>query len=404
MTEKKYLGYSVEDLLHDQEFISLVKNLNTPQEWERFLQVHIESKNNMIQAQKMILLFQTNEGVLSDERKHKLWNNISHFNPISAGNYKLIRIKSFARIAATILIIISLGGLVYLQFNRSENQYRFSDSRNDLKTDNPLLVLSNGKTVELKKTESKIEVLKGKDAIQINNDQIVDNQTSNDKTSIEAKFNEVIIPFGKKSKLILEDGTTVWLNAGSRFAFPQKFNRNKREVLLDGEAYFEVAKNVQKPFLISTGDIKIEVLGTKFNVSAYRSDNQSETVLLEGSVNIWDNGKLFKDKILMVPNQKATYSKSGKNIVLEPEKEPGLSIAWVEGWYQFKNENLEKVFLKLEKYYNVRFKYDQKIISGLLPVSGKLDLKDSLDEVMAVLSKVAKFKYQISGNSVIIIK
>jgi len=106
----------------------------------------------------------------------------------------------------------------------------------------------------------------------------------------------------------------------------------------------------------------------------------------------------------MVPNQKATYSKSEKDIVLEPEMEPEKYIAWVEGWYQFKNESLEIVFLKLEKYYNIRFKYDQKIISGLLPVSGKLDLKDSLDEVMAVLSKIAKFKYQISGNSVIIFK
>jgi hypothetical protein len=404
MTGNKYIGFSVEDLLHDQEFVSAVRSRYTSDGWEQFLQSYPESVTNMIEARKIILLFQTNEGTLADDRKNKLWKNVSRFNDQFSGDLKRFRLISFAKIAASLLLFFSLGGLIYQHFNRIENQYQFSESRNDIKTDNPLLVLSNGKTVELKKAESKIEVLKGKDAIQINNDQIVDNQISNEKTTIEAKFNEVIIPFGKKSKLILEDGTTVWLNAGSRFAFPQKFTGNKREVMLDGEAYFEVAKNVQKPFIISTDDLKIEVLGTKFNVSAYRSDILSETVLLEGSVKIWDNGKLFKDKILMVPNQKATYSKSGKEIVLEPEMEPELSVAWVEGWYQFKNENLEKVFLKLEKYYNVRFIYDQKIISGLLPVSGKLDLKDSLDEVMAVLSKVAKFKYQISGNRVIINK
>jgi len=404
MTENKYIGFTVEDLLHDQEFISAIKQMNSSEDWEQFLQSHPESGNNMIQARKIIQLFQTSEGTLPDEKKYKLWKNISRFNDEVSKNCNRIKLITFTKVAASLLIMTSLGGLMYQYFNRVEKQYQFSESRIDLKTDNPLLVLSNGKTVELKKTESKIEVLKGQNAIQINNDQIVDNQASNDKITIEAKLNEIIIPFGKKSKLILEDGTTVWLNAGSRFAFPQKFNEKKREVFLDGEAYFEVAKNVQKPFLISTGDIKIEVLGTKFNVSAYSSDNQSETVLLEGSVNIWDNTKLFKDKISMIPNQKATYSKTAKEIVLEEEVDPGIYAAWTDGWYQFKNESLEKVFLKLEKYYNIRFKYDQKIISGSLPISGKLDLKDSLEEVMAVLSKVAKFKYQISDNSVIIIK
>ena len=402
MTENKYISYSVEDLLHDQEFVSFVKSRNTSEDWAQFLQSHPESRNNIIQARKIIQLFQTNEGTLAEDRKYKLWKNIRKYNDEFSKNPKRFKLITFTKVAASILILFSLGGLIYQHFNSIENRYQFSELRNNLQIDNPLLVLSNGKTVELKKTESKIEVLKGQDAIQINNDRIVDNQTLTDKTIIEAKFNEVIIPFGKKSKLILEDGTTVWLNAGSRFAFPQKFNGNKREVILDGEAYFEVAKNVRKPFLISTGDIKIEVLGTKFNVNAYSSDNLSVTVLLEGSVNIWDTDRLFKDKIPMVPNQKATYSKSGKEIVLEPETEPGRYVAWVDGWYQFTNESLEKVFIKLERYYNVRFKYNQKIISGLLPVSGKLNLTDSLDEVMVVLSKVAKFKYQISGNSVII--
>ncbi len=404
MTEKKFKDYSVEDLLHDQEFVSYVKSINTSEDWERFLQSHPESVNNMIEARQIIQLFQTNDGTLSYQRKNKLWKKIRRFdNEFSKKSYGF-KLRSFAKVAASFLILLSLGGLIYHHFYRIEKQYQFSESKINLKTDNPLLVLSNGETVELKKTESKIEVLKGQDAIKVNNDQIVDNHPSNDKTTLEVKYNEVIIPFGKKSKLVLEDGTTVWLNAGSHFAFPPKFIGKNREVFLDGEAYFEVAKDVTKPFLISTGDIKIEVVGTKFNLTAYSSDNLSETVLLEGGVNIWDNGKLFKDKISMSPNQKVTYSKSGKDFILEPEMDPGLYIAWVDGWYPFKNESLEKVFLKLERYYNIRFEYDQKIISRVLPVSGKLDLKDSLDEVMSVLSKVAKFNYQISGNSVIMIK
>ena len=232
MTKNKYIGYSVEDMLNDQEFVSIVKQTNSSEDWEQFLQFHLESKNNMIQARKIIQLFQTKEGTLAEERKYKLWKKISQFNDEASKNIKHIRLITCARVAASLLILISLGGLIYQHFTSIENQYQFSESRNDLKTDNPLLVLSNGKTVELKKTESKIEILKGLDAIQINNDQIVENQASNDKTIIEAKLNEIIIPFGKKSKLILEDGTVVWLNAGSRFALPQKFSEKKERFFL----------------------------------------------------------------------------------------------------------------------------------------------------------------------------
>lgn len=404
MTKKKYIGCSFEDLLHDPEFVSVVTKINTEEEWSQFLQSHIESRNDIIQARKIIQLFKTNEEILPDEKKYKLWKNISRFNVEFSRNYRFSKIKTFSRIAASILIIISLGSLLYLHFNQSENPFQFSESLNNLKTEIPMLVLSNGNKIGLEKSESKITVLKGQNSIQINNDSIVENLSSIDKTTKEIKLNEVIIPYGKKSKLVLEDGTKVWLNAGSRFAFPQKFEGDERMVYLEGEAYFEVTKNVNQPFVISTNRIDVEVLGTKFNVHAYNTDDFIETVLLEGSINIWEKDRLFKDKILMTPNQKATYSKIEKTIILNPEPMPEMYIAWTGGWYQFTNERLELVLKKLEKYYNVSFEYDQAVISGVLPVSGKLDLKDSLDEVMVVLSKVAKFGYQISGNRVIINK
>ena len=404
MTEKKYTGFSVEDLIHDQEFVSIVIKMSTAEEWEQFLQSHNESKHNILRARKIIQLFKTSNVVLPDGKKYELWKNISRFNAEFSRNYKIARIKSAVRVAASILIIISLGSLLYLNFNQVENQYQFPVSQNNLKTEKPMLVLSNGEEVELKQNESKIIVLKGQNAIQINNDSVVENRSSIDKTTKEVKFNEVIIPFGKKSKLVLEDGTKVWLNAGTRFAFPPKFERKERVVYLEGEAYFEVKKNVNQPFIISTDKINVEVLGTKFNVHAYKSDDFSETVLLEGSINIWEKSKLFNDKILMVPNQKATYNKVIEDIKLTFDPVPEMNIAWIEGWYQFTNEKLENVLKKLERYYNVSFEYDQAVISKVLPVSGKLDLKDSLNEVMIVLSGVAKFEYQISGNSVIIVK
>src|SRR5690606_14480825 len=98
----------------------------------------------------------------------------------------------------------------------------------------------------------------------------------------EVWMNEVIIPYGKKSELLLADGTKVWLNAGSRLAFPSRFTRNTREVFLEGEACFQVAKNEEQLFIVKAGNLDVKVLGTHFNVSAYPADATIETVLLEG--------------------------------------------------------------------------------------------------------------------------
>ncbi len=403
MTGKKYSGYSVDELLHDHEFVLIVLGMTSKEEWDEFLQSNHESKDNILKAKKIIRLFIVQDGKLDDAKKSQLWENISRYNIEVSGNNKLFRIRALVKIAASLLIILSIGGLLYLNLKPLKNQYQFSEISNDSKSKNPLLVLSNGKKVDLQKTESKITVLKGQNAIQINNDTVVENRIAIDKNTNRAKLNEVIIPFGKKSNLVLGDGTKVWLNAGSRLAFPSKFDGNKREVYLDGEAYFEVVKNVKQPFVVSTNSVNVEVLGTKFNVSAYHSDDFCETVLLEGSVNFCDKDKLFSDKVLVSPNQRITYSKTSKEIVLKSEPDAAMYVAWVEGWYPFKNESIEQVIRKIERFYNVKFEYDQKIISGSLPVSGKLDLKNSMDEVMVILSKVAKFNYVISGNSVLIV-
>jgi ferric-dicitrate binding protein FerR (iron transport regulator) len=256
--------------------------------------------------------------------------------------------------------------------------------------------------VNLTDEKSEIVVLKNQDAILINKDSVVANTPVKSQDAKQVALNEVTVPFGKKTTLVLADGTKVWINAGSRFAFPQKFEGNRREVHLDGEAYFEVTKNKNQPFIVSTQNIDVEVLGTKFNLSAYQSDNFCETVLLEGAVEVQDNGKLFNAKLELKPNQKATYYTDNKELIRSESPDAKMQVSWINGWYQFTNQNLITVLDKLERYYNIRFIHDTTLESKALPISGKLDLKGSINEVMAVLSKVAKINFQISGNEIII--
>ncbi|MGV8137893.1 MAG: FecR family protein [Mangrovibacterium sp.] len=394
MKRGKFTEYSIEDLLEDPEFISAVKRAKTEGEWDQFLRQHDGTKGNMLQARKFIRLMQTNEETLPE--KEMLWEAIRKTDRQYTRVAKGRKIRLSVSIAASVIILITIGSLLIPRL-KSERPYEFSEIGNE---ENSMLILPGGEKVALKKRESELVVLNDQEAIQIDRDSVV-------KTIVPATkvaMNEMIIPFGKKSKLSLADGTIVWLNAGSHFAFPQKFVGAKREVFLDGEAYFEVVKNKDQPFIVHSNDFQVEVLGTKFSVCGYASDNYSEALLLEGSVNIRVNRKLFNDELLLSPNQKAIWSKEREEISLHNELSPELSIAWIKGWYEFSDEDIEHVLIKIERYYNVTVQYDRAFISRALKVSGKLDLKESIGDVMKVIAEVAKIDYQITGDRLIVIK
>ena len=402
MDKEKYIGYSVEDLLEDQEFITFVINIKTKIEWEEFLQSNISAKNNIYRAKSIIELFKTRDEKLTQDRKFKLWKDISLFNKEFDRAVRLSKIRFYARVAASLLIIVSIGSAIYFGFHQSKNSYQFTESSSELRAQSPILFLSNGTTVKLSNDNSSIEVIKGQDAILVNSDSIIKNEAVQQPKSNQMALNEITVPYGKKTTIILEDGTKVWLNAGSHFAFPQKFDSGIRKVFLEGEGYFEVAKDKNQQFIVSTQNIDIEVFGTKFNLSAYQSDNFCETVLLEGTVSVHNKGKLFNNKITLTPNQRAIYLSDKNELISSTAPNAEMDISWIKGWYQFSNESLVVVFSKLERYYNVKFIYNQSIVSESFPVSGKLDLTESINEAMNVLSKVAKINYQISDDKVII--
>lgn len=399
---KKYIGYSVEDLLEDPEFIAIVNNIKTGQEWERFLQANRSAKENIVLANNIVKLFKTTEEKLAEDKKYKLWKDISLFSKEFPRAIRRSRTRIYMRVAASILIILSLGGTAYFGLHRSEKSYHFTESSHELNTKSPMLVLSNGTKVELSNDNSSVEVLKGENALLVNSDSIIQNFPVQQQENSIIALNEINVPSGKKTTIILADGTRVWLNASSHFAFPQRFDKGERKVFLEGEGYFEVAKNNSKPFIVSTQNIDVRVFGTKFNLSAYQSDNFCETVLLEGSVTVKSKGKLFNDKITLTPNRKAVYQLDKNTLVCSAAPDAEVYISWINGWYQFSNVNLTLILAKLERYYNVKFIYDQVIESQALPVTGKLDLSESLYETMTMLSKVARVNFQISGSKVII--
>lgn len=404
MAKNKYRNFTEEELIHNQEFINTVNSINNEDEWNKFIGENKDAEHEILKARKIILLFQVRHGILQEDRKQKLWDKIIEFGQNQNASSGIISLGNSIKIAASVLIVLSLGSLLVLNSYRNRNHYNFSESDTFEIQENTVLTFANGDKVEVKDEDSKIAILENQNAVQINNDTIYKNHQIDEHTKQDLKLNELVVPFGKKTLLVLSDGTKVWLNAGSRFAFPPEFKSKKRTVFLDGEGYFEVAKNSNQPFIVSSQSINIEVLGTKFNVSAYSSDKFCETVLIEGGVNVWGGDGIIKNKTRMTPNQKATYFTDNREMILKSEPDAQNYIAWVDGWYNYSNESLEQVLIKLGRYYNVEFQYSEETIKNALPISGKLDLKESVEEVLSIVAKVAEIEYEIKENEIRITK
>ncbi len=314
----------------------------------------------------------------------------------------LIISYSSLKYAAILMLIFSVGTAIIFDYYQNQKFYKYSTVTDFEKNGKSQLHLSDGTIMDLEKDQSEI-ALSSDQKITIDNEKVID--LNNNSIDEKSKMNEVVVPFGKKTQLTLEDGTKVWLNAGSRMAFPTKFNSKKREVFMEGEGYFEVAHNEELPFFVNTGEIAIRVLGTSFNICAYATDKMIETVLLEGSVSISQQSGLafFKDELLLEPYQKASFNKDDRSMVIKEEPNVDNVISWTKGISKFYRQSIHVVLNTLQRHYNVQF-----ILNPGFPaedmITGKLYLEDSIDEVMKALEVVAKIQYRIDGNKIYIDK
>ncbi len=213
-------------------------------------------------------------------------------------------------------------------------------------------------------------------------------------------MNTIKVPAGQRANLTLPDGTNVWLNARSEMRYPAVFTGNKREITLDGEAYFEVTHNEDKPFVVQTNKCNVEVLGTKFNVEAYSDSEDFCTSLMEGSVRVSDKGNP-SETVLLSPNHMVSLENG------QLSTSPILDFdvfRWKEGLICFRNMNFEQLMLRFEKCYGVRIVVENKHLVNYI-CSGKFRISDGIDNALRILQKDAKYSFERNNDeSVIYIK
>jgi ferric-dicitrate binding protein FerR (iron transport regulator) len=204
----------------------------------------------------------------------------------------------------------------------------------------------------------------------------------------------VSVDNGQKANLQLPDGTRVWLNSGSSIRYDKNYNQHDRIINLEGEAYFEVAKDKKRPFIVKTNAINVRAVGTTFDVKAYTNDDAITTTLIEGKVNV------FNDKVIsqLLPNQKITFNKSNRTFDKVQVYDAEMAGLWKNNQLAFDSETLEDIAKVLERMYNIQVVFDSEQIKHIR-FSGKIK-NNSLESILQLISLTSPIHYNVKDSIV----
>ena len=210
---------------------------------------------------------------------------------------------------------------------------------------------------------------------------------------------ETSCPLGTKSKIVLPDGSLVFLNSGSRLLYPTKFYGKERKVRLSGEGYFEVMKDSKHPFIVNSGQINIKVFGTRFNLKNYENDQNIEATLIEGSVGLYETQDInYSKKVSLAPNEQISYDKKNGRIIRK-NVDAELTAMWKDGKYYFDQESFSAIAKKLERNFNVNFIIESKQLKEMV-FSGLFDRNRTIYQILDAMRRHHNFKYVIEKDTI----
>lgn len=309
------------------------------------------------------------------------------------------QIKRFLPYAAAAIMLLCLSVLVVFYIEKEPDLRTPLVQEHDLAPGGNAvtLTLSNGKKIALDDT-SQIELAKqsGVRIIKSNNGQLVYSVYGKTEGDSQIGFNIAETPKGGQYQVRLADGTLVWLNASSSLKFPVRFVDNKRIVELMGEAYFEVAHDASKPFIVKTANEQVQVLGTQFNVNSYPNEPVVTTTLVEGSIKV--QSALSGRASLLKPGEQSLLS--AKQFII---KEANLeeAMAWKNGYFRFHDEKIESIMRKLERWYDIeKVEYIGKPSEEMF--TGKISRFKNISQVLRMLEKTEGVHFKIEGRRVIV--
>lgn len=393
MEENDYIAYTATDLLNDDYFLE--SEHHPTQEstlfWAQLETEHPALAREMMQARSLLSAVVHSPGKeISQQEVKELWSKIESHTTAQQKQKKFkILFRQFAATAACIGLLFAGGWMVLSTLPKEERSTITLVKKPDIQpTDEIQLFLSDTKKLTVDGEDSKLQYKKGE--VDINSQTIQIEK----KEGADEEYNQLIVPAGKRSSITFQDGTKVLVNANTRVVYPVEFADKLREIYVEGEIYLEVAPDSNRPFIVKTNLLDVRVLGTKFNVNAY-TESQS-VVLVSGAVEVDAQQHAAKR---LKPNERLTYSEN--KLQVQTVKAANY-ISWINGYYVFEKERVSTVVARLSQYYK-----KQIIVSSLLEnitCSGKLNLRDNLEEVLETLAKTVPAQIEKTKDETYLIK
>ncbi|TCC87926.1 FecR family protein [Pedobacter frigiditerrae] len=314
-----------------------------------------------------------------------------------------IKFTLLKKLSIAAAIVVAFGGSLFFAFRKESN---YSVAKNNQEkilpgTDKAILTLANGRQIILDKNASTLVVdsIAGISIKKTANGELVyEILNVANSTNSTNQFNTIATPRGSQYTVVLQDGSKVWLNASSSLKYPLVFNGDKRKVELNGEGYFEVAKNKEKPFIVHTANQDVEVLGTHFNINAYPEEKETKTTLLEGKVRV----STANEKALMKPGEQVVNFKSGNTLKSAMLEDASESIAWKNGLFLFNHEDLYGIMSKVSRWYNVEVEYKGNFNNQYY--SGTISKFGEVIDVLKIMQLTGSVKFKIEGRRIIVMK
>ncbi|MFZ4581368.1 MAG: FecR family protein [Paludibacter sp.] len=390
-----YSKYKVSNFLTDDYFIDSMLHPTCESEdfWKFQLDEKIINVDEFIAAYMTLKSLHENKPKVKNERLEIIWNRIESTKNSQYRRKQHFKIFSYAAVACCILGFVSISYLKFFNADKEVYSQSISDfaKENIIHTEQPtkqIQLVSGSQTLAVDGAQANVEYDEnGK--LKVNKQSMAVNKAEK-VAKDEIIYNQLRVPYGKRAFLTLSDGSTLWVNTGTTVIYPVTFAKDKREIFVEGEVFAEVAHDAKRPFFIKTEKLDVRVLGTVFNVTAYKEDKQTNVVLVSGSVNVKPkNGKAT----LIKPNQLFAYSDNATTLT---EVDVENYTSWHEGNYKFKNEPIENILLRLSRYYNVTMKLPTEPTG--ISCSGKLELKDDLTQLLNGLSEITSMNFAKKDN------
>ena len=300
--------------------------------------------------------------------------------------------------AAAVILLVCLSGIYYFLYNNKPAQVASAKPAlpNDIAPggNKATLTLANGSVVVLNDQQNGTLSSQGNTrVIKLNEGRVAYNASSGGGAQIA--YNTITTPRGGKYQVVLADGSNVWLNAASSIRFPTAFAGKERDVEITGEVYFEVAKNKAMPFIVKSGGVKVEVLGTHFNVMSYNDELAVKTTLLEGSVKV-SQGAITA---IIKPGQQAKITTGNSNINVIDDVDTDEAIAWKNDMFVFNNAGIEAIMRQIARWYDVEVSYDGPVTADHF--TGKVSRNASAAQVLKIL-ELSDIHFTITGKKIIV--